>query len=135
MAGILIGNSRIPGKGACIRFFDNLTGLMQMLLFFLLGLLAFPSRLPAVALPALGTALFLTFVARPSAVALVLGPLRCPLNQIGFVSNEWTGQKLADLSLHDELILLIRRGEKVLIPSGDTVLRAGDELVAAQKRP
>lgn len=49
--------------------------------------------------------------------------------------DEWTGQKLADLSLHDELILLIRRGEKVLIPSGDTVLRAGDELVAAQKRP
>ena len=37
---------------------------MQMVLFFLLGLLAFPSQLPRIAPRALLIALFLTFVAR-----------------------------------------------------------------------
>ena len=86
ISGILIGNSHFPGKWASIRFFDSLTGLMQMLLFFMLGLLSYPSRIPHVALPSLLAALFLTFAARPAATALVLAPLRRPLNQIAFIS-------------------------------------------------
>ncbi len=86
LAGIIIGNSRIPEKLESLRFFDSLTGLMQMLLFFMLGLLAYPSRLPGVAAPALLTALFLTFVARPAAVFMLMGPLHCRLRQILFVS-------------------------------------------------
>ena len=86
IAGIVIGNHTIPDKTESIRFFHSLTSLMQMLLFFLLGLLAFPSRLPSVAFSALLTALFLTFAARPAAVFLLLAPMHCPRNQRLFIS-------------------------------------------------
>lgn len=43
-----------------------MTGLMQIVIFFLLGLLAFPSQLPSVIVPALSIMVFLTLVARPS---------------------------------------------------------------------
>ena len=59
-----------------VSFFDGVTGIMQMVLFFLLGLLAFPSQMPAVVLPAVGIMLFLTFAARPAAVFLLLAPFR-----------------------------------------------------------
>ena len=57
-----------------------------MLLFFLLGLLSFPSQLPQIALTALSIALFLTFVARPAAVFAILAPFKSPVNQMTFVS-------------------------------------------------
>ena len=53
IVGIVLGNTEIRNKRNLVNFFDGLTGLMQMLIFFLLGLLAFPSRLPQVVLPAL----------------------------------------------------------------------------------
>ena len=52
-------------------------------------LLAFPSRLPQVVLPALLIAVFLTFVARPVAVALVLTPFKGKISQQLLVS--WAG--------------------------------------------
>ena len=79
--GILLGNRPLPNKKQLVHFFDGVTGLMQMLIFFLLGLLSFPSQMPAVLVPALLIALFLTFVARPAAVFLLLTPFRCPLRQ------------------------------------------------------
>ena len=91
ITGILLGNSDIPNKKAIIHFFNDLTGLMQMLLFFLLGLLAFPSYLPGIMGAALLIALFLTFVARPAAVALTLLPFKCKLNQQLFVA--WAGMR------------------------------------------
>jgi cell volume regulation protein A len=45
---------------------------MQIVMFLLLGLLVFPSELPAVALPGLGLALVLMFLARPLAVFVSL---------------------------------------------------------------
>ncbi len=89
LAGMILGNSPLPNKRSLLGFFDGMTGLMQMALFFLLGLLAFPSQLPAVAVQATLIALFLTFVARPLAVALLLTPLGCPFRQQALVS--WTG--------------------------------------------
>lgn len=89
LVGLLVGNSKIPDKKILVHFFDGLTGLMQMLIFFLLGLLSFPSRLPAVALTGLFVALFLTFVARPLAVALLLTPFGAKINQQLLVS--WAG--------------------------------------------
>ena len=62
---------------------------MQMLIFFLLGLLSFPSRLPAVAPVGLLVALFLTFVARPLAVAVLLTPFGAKVNQQLLIS--WSG--------------------------------------------
>ena len=91
ITGIVIGNSKMPNKKAVVNFFDGVTILMQMCLFFLLGLLAFPSHLPAIAGIALLIALFLTFVARPIAVAAVLTPFKCKWNQQLFVS--WSGMR------------------------------------------
>ena len=74
ITGILLGNGDIPNKPTLVPFFDGVTSMMQMVLFFLLGLLSFPSQMPAVLLPALAIALFLLLVARPAAVFLLLAP-------------------------------------------------------------
>ena len=89
ICGIIVGNNEIKNKRTIIHFFDGITGLMQMLLFFLLGLLAFPSQFHKIALPAIAIALFLTFVARPLAVGVILMPFKCGLRQQMLVS--WSG--------------------------------------------
>lgn len=89
LVGLGLGNARIPNKKGLVAFFDGLTGLMQMLIFFLLGLLAFPSQLPSVLLSSVALALFLTFVARPAVVFLLLRPFGCKVDQCLLVS--WAG--------------------------------------------
>ena len=42
--GIMIGNSRIRNKQMLIPFFDGVTSLAQILIFFLIGLLTFPHQ-------------------------------------------------------------------------------------------
>ncbi len=91
ITGIIVGNISIPNKKNVVQFLDGITGIMQMLLFFLLGLLAFPSQLPSVCIKALVIALFLTFIARPAAVFLTLLPFKCKLNQMAFVA--WSGMR------------------------------------------
>lgn len=86
IAGILIGNGKFQKKQEMVHFFDGLTGLMQMLIFFLLGLLATPSDMPPILLPALLIAAFLTLVARPLAVFAILAPARCRISQQLLVS-------------------------------------------------
>ena len=91
ICGIMIGNARIPQKRDCVRFFDVLTSVAQMMIFFLLGLLATPEDLirPDVLVPAVLIFVFMTVVARPAAVAALLAPFRAKINQIGVVS--WAG--------------------------------------------
>ncbi len=89
ITGIILGNAKINHKQSLVNFFDGLTGLMQMIVFFLLGLLAFPSQLPAIAPLGLAIALFLTLVARPIVTSLVLIPFRASFGQIAVVS--WAG--------------------------------------------
>ncbi|MDD6319865.1 MAG: potassium/proton antiporter [Oscillospiraceae bacterium] len=89
ITGIVMGNSGIKNKRTLVSFFDGLTGMMQVVLFFLLGLLSTPSQMPQVIVPALGIALFLTFAARPAAVFLLLKPFGGSLGQKLLVS--WSG--------------------------------------------
>lgn len=89
IVGIVLGNCELHGKKALVNFFDVFTGLMQMTIFFLLGLLAFPSQIPSVILPSLGIALFLTFLARPVAVALLMTPFKMRFRQQCLIS--WAG--------------------------------------------
>lgn len=89
ITGIILGNMEIPNKQSLVHFFDGITGLMQILIFFLLGLVSFPSQMVSVILPALAIALFLTFVARPLSVLAILTPFKCPINQQLLVS--WSG--------------------------------------------
>ena len=89
IAGIILGNTPLHHKKSLVHFFDGITGLMQMLIFFLLGLLASPSQLPKILPIALAIAVFLTFVARPVSVFAILMPFRCPVKQQLLVS--WAG--------------------------------------------
>lgn len=89
LAGLILGNSPLPNKRPMVHFIDGITGLMQMLIFFLLGLLSFPSALLPVIPTALLIFLFLTFVARPTAAMLLLTPLKKPLSQQALIS--WAG--------------------------------------------
>lgn len=74
IVGIILGNNDFPDRKPMINFFDGLTGLMQIFIFFMLGLLAHPADLVKAMLPAILIFLFLTFVARPLAVGGILGP-------------------------------------------------------------
>ena len=86
LTGIILGNQELKNQKALVGFFDAFTGMMQMLLFFLLGLLAFPSQMPSIVLPSIAIALFLTFVARPAAVGLLLAPSKPPIGQYLVIS-------------------------------------------------
>lgn len=87
LAGILLGNSQVPQKRSMVHFFDGISWLMQIMLFFMLGLLSYPSHFPKVAGQAVLIALFMIFVARPVAVMLILH--RLPMRHKLFVS--WVG--------------------------------------------
>lgn len=89
IVGIIMGNYHIENKISLVHFFDGVTGLMQMLIFFLLGLLSFPSQMPKLVIPAIFISLFLTFIARPISTFAILTPFKCPLNQQLLVS--WSG--------------------------------------------
>lgn len=89
LCGIILGNSYLPHKRDMVLFFDVLTGVAQMMIFFLLGLLVTPSELPQVILPSLVIMIFLTFVGRPVSVAALLAGFRSSKGQIGLVS--WAG--------------------------------------------
>lgn len=86
IVGIILGNSDIKNKRSLVNFFDGVTGLMQMLIFFLLGLLAFPSQMPSILPHSIAIALFLTFIARPAAVFSILMPAKCKISQLLLVS-------------------------------------------------
>ena len=57
-----------------------------MMIFFLLGLLSTPSKLPEIAWPAFLIALFLTFVARPLGVFALLAPFKTPAAASALIS-------------------------------------------------
>lgn len=81
IVGIVLGNTGDYQKKTIVNFFDGLTGIMQILIFFLLGLLSFPSRLPSVFFEGLAIALFLSFVARPLAVFILMTPFKSGIRQ------------------------------------------------------
>lgn len=89
IVGIVLGNSKIKDKAELVHFFDGITLAAQILVFFLLGFLSTPSNFPAVILPGIIIALFLTFVARPATVFTLLAPFKTKLNQKLLIS--WSG--------------------------------------------
>ena len=68
LTGVLVGALLPRQRRAILGFHEALANAAEIGLFLLLGLLVFPSQLPAVALPALLVAAVLTVVARPAAV-------------------------------------------------------------------
>jgi potassium/hydrogen antiporter len=76
LTGIALGRRTLPDRVGLIRVHDGLAWLAQVVMFLMLGLLVFPSRLEAVALRGTVLALLLAFVARPLVVLLCLLPFR-----------------------------------------------------------
>jgi cell volume regulation protein A len=72
VAGIYMGQQNFVHKRSLMHMHDGMAWLMQIAMFLTLGLLVFPSQLPAVAVPAMAASLVLMFVARPIAVFLCL---------------------------------------------------------------
>jgi cell volume regulation protein A len=91
LSGIAIASSRVVFQRGILLFHDGAAWLVQVAMFVLLGLLAFPSRLLHVAGPGLLIAAVLVFVARPLAVAAALAPLGFRPRELAFVS--WAGLK------------------------------------------
>lgn len=89
VAGVILGNSRLPHRQAILGFADGLAWLAQIGLFVLLGLLASPDRLVSVLVPALIVGLVLVFVARPLSVLVSATPFREGWRDQAFLS--WAG--------------------------------------------
>jgi cell volume regulation protein A len=91
LAGIVLGNSRIVFQRGIFLFHDAGAWFAQIVMFIVLGLLSFPSRLLGAAGEGLLVAAVLIFVARPIAVALSLFLFRFSFRELVFLS--WVGLK------------------------------------------
>lgn len=91
LAGIVLGNSDVVFKRGIFLFHDAAAWLGQIVLFIMLGLLSFPSRLWAVAGEGLLIALALILVARPLAVLISAFPFGFRPAELAFLS--WVGLK------------------------------------------
>ncbi len=89
LCGIWIGNANLSHKKYLIHFFDVLTHVAQVQIFFLLGLLVTPVQLSAVIVPAIVLMLILTLAVRPTVSMVLLAPFHSRLRQIAMVS--WAG--------------------------------------------
>ena len=89
IAGLVVGNSATRAHNTVVVFLDAATWLAQIVMFVVLGLLAWPSRLPETLLPALAVAFTLMLIARPGAVFLCLAPFRFSAREKLFIS--WVG--------------------------------------------
>ena len=89
VTGVILGSGALPHAVSVRRVHDALGWLSQVLMFLLLGLLLFPSRLWAVAPVGLAIALFLAIIARPIAVLLCLAPFKYRWRDTAYVG--WVG--------------------------------------------
>ncbi len=89
LSGIILGNVQFSQKKEMVQFFNSITSLAQIFLFFLLGLLAFPHKIPEVFFQGFLIAVFMLLIARPAAVFFILRPFGCSRKQRLLVS--WAG--------------------------------------------
>src|SRR5581483_8820506 len=89
LAGLVVGNRPTRGHSSIIAFLDAITWLAQIVMFVLLGLLAWPYRVPSTILPGLVVAITMMFIARPAAVFLCLWPFSFRKSEKLFIS--WVG--------------------------------------------
>jgi potassium/hydrogen antiporter len=89
VAGLVLGNSRLPHRGDTLSFAEGLGWLSQIGLFVLLGLFASPARLLDAIVPGLVAAAVLLMLARPLSVFLSVLPFKVPWREQVFLS--WAG--------------------------------------------
>ena len=100
VAGVVLGNARLPHRRAILGFADGLAWVAQIGLFVLLGLLVSPWQLDDALIPAVVVGVALVLIARPLSViisAVLARPLRGPRrpeNRIGWRGSaflSWAG--------------------------------------------
>ncbi len=89
LTGLLLGNCPVQRVDRLSRFHDGLAWLMQITMFLILGLLVFPSRLPAIMVDGLLITGILVFIARPLSVFIALLFTKMSMREKLFVS--WVG--------------------------------------------
>ena len=93
VTALMIGNrADIPHRKEILNFFNGMTWLMQLVMFLMLGLLARPSKMLPMLVPALVIGLFMIFVSRPASVFLCLLPFR-GLSVRAKLFTSWVGLK------------------------------------------
>jgi cell volume regulation protein A len=88
VAGVIVGQHNIIHRSTVRLFHDGLAWLAQIVMFLVLGLQVFPSRLPQIAGAGLAVAFFLMFIARPLSVFVAL-PLGVSVREKLLIS--WAG--------------------------------------------
>ena len=91
LAGIVIGNSRIAFQRGVRLFHDAAAWMAQIIMFVVLGLLSFPSRVIAVGIQGLLVGVVLILLSRPIAVGLTAPFFRFTKRELAFLS--WVGLK------------------------------------------
>jgi cell volume regulation protein A len=89
LAGLVVGNAQTRAHNSVVVFLDAITWLAQIVMFVLLGLLAWPHRLADSLFGSVAVALVLMLIARPVAVFLCLAPFRFQWREMLFLS--WVG--------------------------------------------
>ncbi len=89
LAGLVVGNKQTRAHNSVVVFLDAITWLAQIVMFVLLGLLAWPHRLADSLFGSIAVALVLMLVARPVAVFLCLAPFNFQWREVAFIS--WVG--------------------------------------------
>jgi cell volume regulation protein A len=89
VAGLVLGNSRLPHRRAVLGFAEGLAWLAQIGLFVLLGLLVSPGDLGPAVLPALGIGAVLLFAGRPLSVLASASWFRVRPREQAFLA--WAG--------------------------------------------
>jgi len=89
LAGLVVGNKQTRAHNSVVVFLDAITWLAQIVMFVLLGLLAWPHRLADSLFGSVAVALVLMLVARPVAVILCLAPFNFQWREVAFIS--WVG--------------------------------------------
>jgi len=89
LAGLVVGNKQTRAHNSVVVFLDAITWLAQIVMFVLLGLLAWPHRLADSLFGSVSVALVLMLLARPVAVFLCLAPFRFQWREMAFIS--WVG--------------------------------------------
>ena len=89
LAGLVVGNKQTRAHNSVVVFLDAITWLAQIVMFVLLGLLAWPHRLADSLFGSVAVAVVLMLVARPVAVFLCLAPFNFQWREVAFIS--WVG--------------------------------------------
>ncbi|MEG0249768.1 MAG: potassium/proton antiporter [Peptostreptococcus sp.] len=89
IVGVSLGNRLRINKKTMVHMFDGITSLMQIVIFFVLGLLSSPALIIKSLPVGILVTLFLTFIARPLVTIGLLKPFKSPNNQVAIIS--WAG--------------------------------------------